>query len=593
MCGIAGVLNFNGTAPDYSMLEAMSLPLAKRGPDGGKIVIEGPLGFVHRRLAIIDLDARSDQPMIDVDTKNWIVFNGTIYNYPELREILKSHGHTFRTSGDTEVILKAYAQWGEDCVKHLIGMFAFALFDVKQQKMLLARDRLGIKPLYYAHNSDAFYFASNVQSLLTTRQINTDISAVGMHFQFTLHAVIPAPNTILEGIKKVKPAHIMWVDLKGQTSEKSYWELQAVRTHSDWDQQDWQNAIEDKLRVAVRRRMNIADVPVGILLSGGLDSSLLVALAVEEGARDLRTFSIGFEDHPDEAGSEFEFSDQVVARYQTQHHKYHIPNEQALTRLPEAILNMAEPIFGQDAIGFYLLSEQVSQSVRVVQSGQGADEVFAGYFWYPQMANSTEKDPLKRFSEYYFDRDHAEWLQMVGKNYQIGDVTGEYIRAQLTKPGADTYLDQVLRLDSTVLITDDPVKRVDNMTMAHGLEARVPFLDHELVELAMAMPPEYKLSHEGKGILKQIARGKIPDAVIDRPKAYFPMPALKYVRGDFYAMMHDALTSQKARERGIFNPDYIARLLKHPEAPENFTRIQGSKLWHCALLEMWLQANVD
>jgi asparagine synthase (glutamine-hydrolysing) len=261
-----------------------------------------------------------------------------------------------------------------------------------------------------------------------------------------------------------------------------------------------------------------------------------------------------------------------------------------LKRLPEAVANMAEPMVGQDAIAFYLLGERVSNEVKVVLSGQGADEVFGGYFWYPRM-DDAEGTPLDRFSLHYFDRDHAEYLETVAPAYHVPDVTGELVARELGKPKADCFLDQVLRFDVTTLIVDDPVKRVDNMTMAWGLEARVPFLDHELVELAAKMPPELKLKEGGKFPLKAIARGLIPDSVIDRPKGYFPVPALKYVRKDFLGFMKDILLSDASVKRGIYQRPYVEKLLAEPEA--HFTRIQGSKLWHLALLELWLQLNVD
>jgi asparagine synthase (glutamine-hydrolysing) len=340
----------------------------------------------------------------------------------------------------------------------------------------------------------------------------------------------------------------------------------------------------------VRRRLDIADVPVGVLLSGGLDSSLLVALLAESGVDDLLTFSIGFEDQPEERGSEFEYSDQVAARYATKHHKYLIPNEDVLKRLPEAVTCMAEPMVGQDAVAFYLLAERVSRAVKVVQSGQGADEVFGGYFWYPLMEAEPGSD-LERFRRHYFDRDHAEYLETVAPAYQGPDHTAQFIAERLAQPGADEFLDRVWRLDVTTLIVDDPVKRVDNMTMAWGLEARVPFLDHEVVELAMQLPPALKIGDGGKYILKKLARGRLPAAVIDRPKGYFPMPALKYVRGEFLQFMADILNSRACRERGLFQRPYLDKLLASPET--YLTRLQGSKLWHAALLELWLHLNVD
>ena len=335
----------------------------------------------------------------------------------------------------------------------------------------------------------------------------------------------------------------------------------------------------------------MADVPVGVLLSGGLDSSLLVALLAEAGVSDLRTFSVGFEDTPEEAGSEFQFSDLVVEHYGTRHHRFLVPNAQVLQRLPEAIDAMTEPMFGQDAVAFFLLAEQVSREVKVVQSGQGADEVFGGYFWYPRIAAEREGSPVERFAKHYFDRDHDEYLRMVSDAYAGEDHTSALIAERLAEPDADELLDAVLRLDATTLIVDDPVKRVDNMTMAWGLEARVPFLDHHLVELAARCPPELKLREGGKYPLKAMARGLLPDAVIDRPKGYFPMPALKYVRGPFLELMRDVLASRASRERGLYRQTYLDQLLAAPDM--HHTRIQGNKLWHLALLELWLQRNVD
>ena len=591
MCGLFGALSFDANAINPEHAERMSAQVARRGPDDRGEFYDGPVMLGHRRLAIIDLSPAGHQPMQDVTRRYTIVFNGTIYNYPELREILVAKGYRFNSHSDTEVIINAYACWGDACVERLHGMFAFAIWDSRARKLFLARDRMGIKPLYYAHTSGGFYFASNPQALLATGLFARDIDPVGLHHQLSLHAVIPAPRTLIRAIRKCRPAHYMIVSPDGAISEERYWTLVAKRPSTPLSEQEWTDAIHDALMLAVQKRLTIADVPVGVLLSGGLDSSLLVALLAEAGQKDIRTFSIGFEDQPEERGNEFEFSDPVAERYSSDHQKFLIPNAEVLTRLPEAVAAMAEPMFGQDAVAFYLLSEQVSRSVKVVQSGQGADEVFAGYFWYGQMAQADAEPALQRFSSRYVDRDHAEFLQTVDAKYHGDDYTSALIEEQLNTSQADSFMDAVLRFDVTTLIVDDPVKRVDNMTMAWGLEARVPFLDHHLVELAASCPMELKLKHEGKGVLKEIARGRIPDAVIDRPKGYFPMPALKYVRGDFYQFMADTLKSKRSRERGLFNPSYVERLLAEPES--HFTRLNGSKLWHCALLEYWLQQHVD
>jgi asparagine synthase (glutamine-hydrolysing) len=590
MCGICGELRFDGTTPELVHVQQMMSRLERRGPDHGGSFSDGPVAFGHRRLSIIDLSAHAHQPMVDQQLQLALVFNGTIYNYPQLRAQLLDKGYTFFSTGDTEVILKAYVEWGEACVEKLHGMFAFVIWDMRTQQLFMARDRMGIKPLYYTVNSKRLRFASNIQALLAAGDVDTSINPVGLHHQLTLHAVIPAPHTILSGVKKMRPAHSMTFKADGSAREQRYWHLKAVRPKEQRSEQEWIDAIHASLKAAVETHKTVADVPVGVLLSGGLDSSLLVGLLHEAGVTNLQTFTVGFEDQPEEKGSEFEYSDPVVERFGTQHHKFFIRNDKVMSYLPDAVDAMAEPMVGQDAVAFYMLAEQVSKHIKVVQSGQGADEVFAGYFWFPQMHAAANEDDLTRFASRYFDRDHDEYLQTVAAKFHGEDYTSNTVRELLSMPDADEYIDKVLRMDVTTLIVDDPVKRVDNMTMAWGLEARVPFLDHQLVELAASMPPDMKLRDGGKYVLKKIARGLIPDVVIDRPKGYFPVPALKFVRGEFLQFMKDILLNDTARQRGLFQPAYVEKLLAQPE--KYHTRLQGSKLWHLALLELWLQRNV-
>ncbi|VAW50387.1 Asparagine synthetase [glutamine-hydrolyzing] [hydrothermal vent metagenome] len=591
MCGLCGELRFDASTPDAGVIERMKEKLQKRGPDSEGRYIKSPIAFGHQRLAIIDLSDKAAQPMLDETAGIALVFNGTIYNYPDLRKQLQALGHQFKSSGDTEVILRAYIEWGEKCVARLQGMFAFAVWDNKKQTLLLARDRTGIKPLYFSQTSQRLLFASNTQALIhADNKIDTAIDSTALHNLFSLHAVVPAPRTVLKGIRKVKPAHYMLIDAKGAVTEKRYWSLTAKRPDTKMTEQDWVQAIHDELRRAVEKRVKIADVPVGVLLSGGIDSSLLVGLLAEAGQKNLKTFSVGFEDAPEEKGNEFEYSDAVAQMFETEHHQLMVPNNQVLPRLPEAFANMAEPMFGQDAVAFYLLSEVVSKEVKVVQSGQGADEVFGGYFWYPRMHHSLKKG-INRFSDEYFDRDHAEYLETVNARFHTDDVTSQIMQDLLDEVEADEYLDRVLATDVTTLIVDDPVKRVDNMTMAWGLEARVPFLDTQLIELAAAMPPEMKLPNGGKHVLKELSRGFLPDSVVNRSKAYFPMPALKYVRGEFLEFMKEILLSDGAKQRGLYNGAYVEKLLSKPE--DYLTRLQGSKLWHLAALELWWQQNIS
>jgi len=591
MCGICGELRFDGSPADTAAVARMSEKIARRGPDHAGAFSDGALAFGHRRLAIIDLSADGDQPMVDRELELVLVFNGTIYNYKELRAELVAMGYRFFSESDSEVILKAYHAWGADCVQRFFGMFAFAIWNQRDASLFIARDRFGIKPLYYAVDGSRLRFASSLQALLAAGEVDTGIDPVALHHHFTLHAVVPAPLTILRGVRKLEPATTMSITGAGRIEQATYWKLDATRPAQPLSESEWLAATRDVLVRAVERHRLAADVPVGVLLSGGLDSSLLVGLLADH-VDDLQTFSMGFETlgEGSEKADEFEFSDQVAEQFGTRHHKYLIPYDEVLRRLPEAVLQMAEPMVSQDVIAFYLLGERVSRQVKVVLSGQGADEVFGGYFWYPRM-DAAEGSALERFRGHYFDRDHAEYLEMVTPAYHLPDVTAELVAKALTQPQADTFIDQVLRFDATTLVVDDPVKRVDNMAMAWGLEARVPFLDHELVELAARMPPELKLRQGGKFPLKAISRGLISDAVIDRPKGYFPVPVLKHVSGEFLAFMRGILDSDACIRRGLYQRAYVDKLLAAPA--DWFTRIQGSKLWHLALLELWLQLNVD
>jgi len=567
----------------------MMSKIARRGPDSSGEWAQTGVGFGHQRLSIIDLSNHAHQPMEDQALDLVLVFNGTIYNYKALRVELSKQGYEFFSQSDTEVILKAYHFWGEDCVLHLDGMFAFCIWDKKQQHLFVARDRMGIKPLYFNLTDQAFSFASNTQSLVAIGA-DTSINSVALQQQLSLHAVVPAPNTVLAGVNKIKPATTLIIKSNGDIKETTYWQPKAQRPDIALTDSEYIEKTHDLLTQAVLKRMDAADVPIGVLLSGGLDSSLLVALLKEAGHEDIRTFSIGFEDIDDEAGSEFEYSDQIVDRFDTHHEKYVVSNSQVLPRLGEAIANMNEPMVGQDSVAFYLLAEQVSKHIKVVLSGQGADEAFAGYFWYPRMQVEIGSE-VERFSKHYVDRPYEEYLQTVNEKYHSGNHTQTWLNKEFAKANADEFMDKVFRTDITRLVVDDPVKRVDNMTMAWGLEARVPFMDYRLVEHALSIPPSLKMSEEGKHPLKQISRGLLPDSVIDRKKGYFPMPALKYVRGEFLEFMADILTSSACVNRGVFDQNFVQKVINQPE--KYMTALNGSRLWHLALLEYWLQINVD
>lgn len=591
MCGLAGELRFDNSAADVAAIARMNACQSDRGPDGVGVLAVGPRGFGHRRLSIMDLSQRAHQPLFDNALGLGVIFNGAIYNHPALRQELQALGYHFVSTGDTEVIIKAWHAWGEKALDRFLGMFAFALWERDSGITYLARDRLGIKPLYYTRNDQRLRFASTLPALLAAGDVDTAINPQALHHYLSMHAVVPAPHTILQGVKKLPPATLMTVHPSGECVSKEWWNVRYGG--NDMDQQrsfeDWKAAVLDALRISVKRRM-VSDVPVGVLLSGGLDSSLITGLLAEAGVPDLRTYTIGFEAVDSEAGDEYRYSDFIARHYGTVHEKLHIGSADLLAALPHAIAAMSEPMVSHDCVAFYLLSQAVSRHSKVVQSGQGADEVFGGYHWYPPLMEVKDQNAgVAAYREVFFDRTHREILETVAPHLACGDASGDFLQAHFARPGADSVIDRALRLDTTVMLVDDPVKRVDNMTMAFGLEARVPFLDHELVELAARIPAQHKVGNGGKHVLKEAARAVIPAQVIDRPKGYFPVPALKYLRGDFLEFVRGTLDSEAARTRGLFREDVVKRMLETPDS--HITPLRGSKLWQMALLESWLQTR--
>jgi asparagine synthase (glutamine-hydrolysing) len=587
MCGFSGELALRETVDAFALIK-MTEALKRRGPDSGGLFVEDRLGLGHRRLSILGLTAASHQPMIDPDLGLGIVFNGCIYNFRELRVELEERGFRFYSNGDTEVILKAYAAWGVRCVERFYGMFAFALWERDSGRLVLARDRLGIKPLYFSEINGKFRFASTLPALLAAGGTNTTVDPEALHYYMSLHALVPAPLTILKEIRKLPPASVMTIEPDGSRRWEVYWSLSVGEREEDrsFGEEDWRLGVLDTLRTAVKRRL-VSDVPTGVLLSGGLDSSLIVALLAELADGMPETFSIGFETVGGVEGNEFKYSDLIASHFRTRHHRLRIDAARTLDALPGAIAAMSEPMMSHDAVGFYLLSQEVSKYVKVVQSGQGADEVFGGYHWYPKLVGS--KDPTRDYAKVYFDRDHREMCEVLAPKYLNGDYSRDFVKRYFESVASPSPADKALQLDTAIMLVDDPVKRVDNMTMAWGLEARVPFLDHDVVEFAARIPAGLKVKAGGKYILKEAARQIVPAEVIDRPKGYFPVPALKFLRGPILDFVRGVLSSQPARSRGLFQQAYVERLLANPE--EELTPKGNSKLWQVAVLEYWLQAH--
>jgi len=594
MCGISGEVTFDGAPASVEAVRAMTERLEPRGPDAVGLTLQGRVALGHRRLRIIDLSERGQQPMSDPALGLTLVFNGCIYNYRELRGELEAGGYRFFSDSDTEVVLKGWHAWGLDAPSRFQGMFAFAIHERDSGRVVLARDRLGIKPLYLAHDSSGrrLSFASSLPALLAGAEVDRALDPVAVHHYMSFHSVVPAPFTLLNGVRKLPPATLSIFEPDGRRKDLIYWALAYDREPADIEAsaESWRERVLDGLRNAVARRM-VADVPVGVLLSGGLDSSLIVGLLAKAGQNGLETFSIGFEEANGEKGDEFVYSDLIAERYGTSHHKIFVESRRLIGNLPKTVAAMSEPMVSYDNVGFFLLSEEVSKHVKVVLSGQGADEVFGGYHWYPPLMDSN--DAVEDYARVFFDRDHQEYRRAIGPALDAESVWDDfsrgYVAGHFGLPGADDPIDKALRLDTTVMLVEDPVKRVDNMTMAWGLEARVPFLDHELVELAARIPAHHKIRDGGKGVLKDAARQVVPAEVIDRPKGYFPVPALKFLDGPYLELVRDCLKSRAARERGLFQEGYVDQLLEDPRG--HITPLRGSKLWQLGLLEMWLQSH--
>ncbi|MFG1700642.1 N-acetylglutaminylglutamine amidotransferase [Nonomuraea sp. NPDC049309] len=593
MCGLSGEIRFDGGQADIGAVGRMAEAMHARGPDGSGLWSRGPVALGHRRLKIIDLSDKAAQPMVDAELGLAVVFNGCLYNHAELRRELRGAGYRFTSASDTEVLVKAFHRWGPRCVERFKGMFAFAVHERATGRLVLGRDRLGIKPMYVAGGGGRLRFASSLPALLAAGGVDTGIDPVALHHYMTFHSLVPGERTILAGVRKLPAATVRVIEPDGASADHRYWDPPHTRAAlpeaAGPTAAEWREAILDALRAAVRRRM-VADMPVGVLLSGGLDSSLIVALLAEEEPEPPVTFSIGFEAAGGEQGDEFAYSDLVAGRFRTDHHRIRIPGTRLLDGLAGAVRAMSEPMVSHDCVAFYLLAQEVAEHVKVVQSGQGADEVFAGYRWFPPLAGVPRAEAAAVYERAFFDRPHEGLAALLEPDRLLDhDASGAFVRDHLARPGADTALDAVLRLETTAMLVDDPVKRVDNMTMAHGLEARTPFLDHELVELAAACPAELKLAHGGKGVLKDAARRLLPEAVVDRPKGYFPVPAIRHVHGALLDLLRDALTCRAARERGLFRRDRVDRLLADPERDRTPTGV--NTLWQLGLLELWLQTH--
>ncbi|MGE3317818.1 MAG: N-acetylglutaminylglutamine amidotransferase [Candidatus Berkiella sp.] len=587
MCGIAGEIRFDGTIPEVKTLQRICNAMENRGPDNSGIIQHGSIALGHRRLKIFDLSEHGQQPMFDPHLGLAAVFNGAIYNFPELKSKLKKQGYRFFSKTDTEIIIKAYHAWGKQCVEHFNGMFAIVIWDREKNEFVLFRDRLGIKPIYYTMNNHFFRFASTLPALLKGGEIETSINPESLHYYLMFH-VVPEHLTLLKGVKKLKPATVMTISSDRTVEEYTYWDSKIVSGEvQNKTEDEWVHDFSNLLKKSIKRQ-SMADVPIGLLLSGGLDSSLLAAILAQELNGNLNTFSIGFESSGGIAGDEFFYSDIIAQRFSANHTKILIKNNELLETLDECIAEMSEPMTSHDNPGFFLLSKEVSKHVKVVQSGQGADEIFAGYHWFQKCAKiAPYEKPVNFYVSNVLDRTYHEYCDVVTNDYRTDNFSYDIVDNYFSKNGSQSLVDNALYLDSTFPLAEGPLKRVDNMTMAWSLESRVPFLDHELVEFSAQMPLSLKMKDNGKYILKKLAKSLLPSEVIDRPKGYFPVPALKSIEGNYLTRIQDVLKPTQVLNRGLFELDYIQKLLSAPKSHQ--TPLGESKLWQIAVLEMWLQ----
>jgi asparagine synthase (glutamine-hydrolysing) len=589
--------------------------------------VDGPIGFGHRRLAIIDLSDAGRQPMATADGRFTITFNGEIYNFLELRARLEGLGHTFRTASDTEAILHAYRQYGPDCVTHLRGMFAFALWDRDERTLFIARDRLGKKPLHYRLDEDGIAFASEPKAFLAENTFHPEADPRAIAHYLTFQYV-PAPLSAFRGVRKLPPAHSLLIR-NGQVEERRYWDLHYQPKRA-WTDGDAIAALREKLEEAVRIRL-ISDVPLGAFLSGGIDSGTIVALMAKVSGGRVKTFSIGFEE---QEYNELPYARQVAERYGTEHHEF-IVRPSALEILPKLVWHYNEPFADSSAIPTFYLSELTRRHVTVALNGDAGDENFAGYDRYfanvlatryerfaPEAMHGvfnavgrglrrgaqtrTFRDRLGRFTEALgegAERRYLRWLVHFHPNSHRDLMTPEFQMAVAgenpSAPIAETYrrstgadvVERMLDVDVHHYLPHDLLVKVDIASMANSLEGRSPFLDHELMEMAATMPSSLKLrGGEKKWLLRRVAEEYLPPSLMTRPKQGFGVPLERWFREELREFASDLLLGPKFRQRGVIQPAFVKQLLDDHVSGRRAGHYQ---IWNLVMLESWFQMFID
>src|SRR5687767_6811987 len=626
MCGIVGIVNGESKRVDDALLERMCNAIRHRGPDDDGFYINGAVGLGMRRLSIIDL-AFGQQPIHNQDRSSWIVFNGEIYNYLELREKLEKLGHTFYTNSDTEAIVHAYDQYGSDCPKHLRGMFAFAIWDEKTQELFLARDRVGKKPLLYAQLNDQFLFASEFSALLLHPDVSRDIEPKALDYYLSFICV-PAPLTVYRAIRKLEPGHTLrW--RKGEIRIDRYWQPDFSHKLKISEKEAGERALE-VLRDAVRVRL-MSEVPLGAFLSGGIDSSAVVALMAEASSEPIKTFSIGFEEQD---YSELHHARRIAEHVGADHHEF-VVQPDVLEILPTLVEHYGEPFASSSAIPTYYVARETRRHVTVALNGDGGDECFAGYERYAAMQIAERYRQLPAFVreralEPFFKRLPASelrrgrvrdvkrfvraaslptaqryltWVSVLDTCAKNDLYTDEFRRQTsahdptaifaplLTKANGAGLVDALLLTDTLTYLPNELLAKVDIATMAVSLEARSPFLDHHVIEFAASLPEKFKLrGMTTKYILKRVLKELLPSENIGRRKMGFGVPIGQWFRGEFQQLLRDTLLTEKSLGRGLFKPEGVRRMIEVHASGE---RDYGTPLYVLLMLELWYNRFID
>lgn len=619
MCGICGSYDFSGLRPaNRDVVEEMNSALVHRGPDAGGVHVDGPAALAARRLAIIDL-AHGDQPMVTDDGAVAVVQNGEILNHRELRSSLAQHGVRFRTQCDTEVLLHLYLRDGPGFVEQLRGMFALALWDQRERRLLLARDRFGIKPLYYSVRDGELTFASELKALLRQPSFSHEIDPAALHAYLAFNS-IPAPLTIFRTARKLLPGHMLMCTPQGQRVLRYARPAPARREEVRRERPDVLVAeLRERLRDSVAAHL-LADVPVGVLLSGGVDSSLLTALASRASTERVSTFSIGFRER---SFNELDLAREVAKRYGTDHHELVVSPDIA-DLLPTLVAAFDEPFADSSAVPTYLVSQLAAQHVKVVLSGEGGDELFGGYETYSadqlarlvgpaaaRLAPAIDRLPsssarvsldyrAKRFARAGalppLERHHgfkeifspAETARLLVPEWRLADhdpLTGW--RERFAETTGAPLLARLQDVDLGIYLPDDLLVKTDRMSMAHSLEARVPFLDPVVSDLALALPSRLKvLGLSKKRLLRRAARGLVPDAILKARKRGFSIPAAAWLRGELEPFARELLEPARIRRQGIFEPAVVTRLLDdHVASRRDYSR----QLWSLISFSIWVE----